>query len=135
VLEVSASSYHARLTRAPSQRARARARPLRRGAGGVLEKVPDLWRESALSASRRATAWLVSLGRLKRVGRQLGLRCVQRKRRLRVAATDLVARALVQVVSARRPAEGLIHESDRVVASIAATSIRRCCTAMGCESR
>jgi len=55
----------------------------------------------------------VSLGTLKRVRRELGLRCVQRRRRFRVATTDLVVRALAQAVSARRPAAGLIHHSDR----------------------
>lgn len=119
----------------------------------------------------------VSLGTVKGVRRELGLRCVQRKRRFRVQTTDsshalpvapnllaqdfgvarpdevwtadityvateegwlyvaaikdlfagqivgrsfgqrmtteLVARALEQAVAARRPAEGLIHHSDR----------------------
>ena len=124
-----------------------------------------------------ADGFSVSLGTVKRVRRELGLRCVQQKRRCRVQTTDsghrlpvaphllgqefgverpdevwtadityvataegwlyvaalkdffageivgrsfgarmtteLVARAFEQAVAARRPAEGLIHHSDR----------------------
>lgn len=35
-----------------------------------------------------AEGWVVSLGTLKRVRRELGVQCVQRKRRFRVATTD-----------------------------------------------
>lgn len=176
VLEVSASGYHAWLTRAPSKRALARAR-LCVAVRAAHQRTRQTYGAERLQRELAADGFAVSLGALKRVRRELGLRCVQQKRRFRVVTTDsrhalpvapdllardftaarpdevwtadityvptgegwlyvaaikdlfageivgrsfgarmttdLVARALEQAVAARRPAEGLVHHSDR----------------------
>lgn len=176
VLEVSASGFHAWLTRAPSRRALARER-LKLAAQAAHHRTRGTYGAERLRKELAADGFRVSLGTVKRVRRELGLRCVQRKRRLRVQTTDsghrlpvapnllaqefkadrpdevwtadityvatdegwlyvaaikdlfageivgrsfgerlrtdLVVRALEQAVATRRPAEGLIHHSDR----------------------
>jgi putative transposase len=176
VLEVSTSGYNAWLRRAPSKRARARAR-LELAVRAAHQRTRQTHGAARLQRELAAGGFSVSLGTVKRVRRELGLRCVQRKRRFRVATTDsqhslpvaenllaqdfhvgrpdevwtadityvpteegwlyvaaikdlfagevvgrsfgermttgLVGRAFEQAVSARRPAEGLIHHSDR----------------------
>jgi putative transposase len=176
VLSVSASGYHAWLRRAPSERARARER-LKLAAQAAHRRTRQTYGAARLQRELAADGFVVSLGTIKRVRRELGLRCVQQRKRfwvqttdsrhalavaenllaqdfkvgrpdevwtadityvataegwLYVAAlkdlyageivgrsfgarmtTDLVVRAFEQAVSARRPAPGLIHHSDR----------------------
>ena len=176
VLAVSTSGFHAWLTRAPSERARARAR-LQLAAQAAHQRTRQTYGAQRLQRELAADGFRVSLGTVKRVRRELGLRCVQQKKRFRVATTDskhrlpvapdllgqrfavkrpdeawtadityvataegwlyaaaikdlfageivgrafgermttdLVVRAFEQAVSARRPAAGLIHHSDR----------------------
>jgi transposase InsO family protein len=176
VLEVSRSGFHAWLTRAPSWRALARER-LKLAAQAAHHRTRGTYGAERLQKELAADGFRVSLGTVKRVRRELGLRCVQRKRRFRVQTTDsghqlpvapnllaqefkadradevwtadityvatdegglyvaaikdlfageiversfgerlrtdLAVRALEQAVATRRPAEGLIHHSDR----------------------
>jgi putative transposase len=143
----------------------------------ILNRTRQTYGALRLQRELAADGFAVSLGTLKRVRRELGLRCVQRKKRFRVTTTDsghqlpvvpnrlaqdfkaarpdevwtadityvptaegwlyvaaikdlfageivgrsfgarmttdLVVRAFEQAVSARRPAAGLIHHSDR----------------------
>lgn len=176
VLSVSASGYHAWLRRAPSARARARER-LKLAAQAAHQRTRQTYGAARLQRELAADGFVVSLGTIKRVRRELGLRCVQQRKRFRVQTTDsrhalavaenllaqdfkvgrpdevwttdityvataegwlyvtalkdlyageivgrsfgermttdLVVRAFEQAVSARRPAPGLIHHSDR----------------------
>lgn len=176
VLEVSRSGFHAWLTREPSARARFRER-LKVAAQAAHHRTRQTYGAARLQRELEADGFRVSLGTVKRVRRELGLRCIQRKRRFRVATTDsahqlpvapnllgqrftatrpdevwtadityvatdegwlyvaaikdlfageivgrscgerlttdLVVRAFEQAVSARRPAAGLTHHSDR----------------------
>jgi transposase InsO family protein len=176
VLGVSRSGYHAWLTRAPSRRALARER-LKLAAQAAHHRTRGTYGAERLRQELAADGFRVSLGTVRRVRRQLGLRCVQRKQRFRVQTTDsghqlpvapnllaqdfradrpdevwtadityvpteegwlyvaaikdlfageivgrgfgerlttdLVVRALEQAGATRRPAEGLIHHSDR----------------------
>ena len=176
VLEVSTSGYHAWLRRVPAERARARER-LKLAALAAHARTRQTYGARRLQRELAADGFVASLGTIRRVRRELGLCCVQRKRRFRVATTDsrhslavapnllaqdfkaarpgevwtadityvpteegwlylaaikdlfageivgrsfgarmtteLVVRAFGQAVSARRPAEGLIHHSDR----------------------
>ncbi len=176
VLSVSASGYHAWLRRAPSERARARER-LKLAAQAAHQRTRQTYGAARLQRELASDGFVVSLGTIKRVRRELGLRCVQQRKRFRVQmtdsrhalpvaenllaqdfhvgrpdevwtadityvatgegwlyvaaikdlyageivgrsfgermTTDLVVRAFEQAVSARRPAPGLIHHSDR----------------------
>jgi putative transposase len=176
VLAVSQSGFHAWLVRKPSARARFRER-LRLAAQAAHQRTRQTYGAQRLQQELAADGFRVSLGTVKRVRRELGLRCVQQKKRFRVQTTDsghqlpvaanllgedfkvggpdevwaadityvatdegwlyvaaikdlfageivgrgfgarttagLVVRALEQAVAARRPAEGLIHHSDR----------------------
>jgi putative transposase len=176
VLAVSASGFHAWLVRKPSARARFRER-LRLAAQAAHQRTRQTYGAQRLQQELAADGFRVSLGAVKRVRRELGLRCVQRKKRFRVQTTDschalpvapnlvaqeftvkrpdevwvtdityvpteegwlyvaalkdlfageivgrafgarmtteLVVRAFEQAVAARRPAEGLMHHSDR----------------------
>jgi putative transposase len=176
VLEVSTSGFHAWLRRGPSKRARARAR-LELAVRAAHQRTRQTYGSQRLQRELASDGFAVSLGTLKRVRRELGLRCVQQKKRFRVQTTDsghqlpvapnllaqdfaatrpaqvwtadityvpteegwlyvaaikdlfagevvgrsfgarmttdLVVRAFEQAVSARRPAPGLIHHSDR----------------------
>lgn len=176
VLSVSRSGFHAWLVRKPSARARWRER-LRLAAQAAHHRTRQTYGAARLRRELEADGFRASLGTVKRVRRELGLRCIQRKRRFRVATTDsahqlpvapnllgqrftvtlpdevwtadityvataegwlyvaaikdlfageivgrsfgqrmttdLVVCALAQAVSARRPAAGLIHHSDR----------------------
>jgi putative transposase len=176
VIGVSRSGYSAWLTRAPPERARSRER-LKLAALAAHARTRQTYGALRLQRELAADGFVASLGTIKRVRRELGLCCVQRNRRFRVATTDsrhslavapnlpaqdfqaarpgevwtsdityvptkegwlyvaaikdlfagevvgrsfgqrmtteLVVRALEQAVSARRPAPGLIHHSDR----------------------
>jgi putative transposase len=176
VLSVSSSGYHAWLCREPSPRATARAR-LKLAVLAAHQRTRATYGAARLQHELAADGFHCSLGTVKRMRRELGLRCVQRKRRFRVQTTDsghalpvapnllaqeftvrrpdevwvtdityvpteegwlyvaaikdlfageivgrvfgarmtteLVVRAFEQAVAARRPAEGLIHHSDR----------------------
>jgi putative transposase len=176
VLSVSSSGFHAWLVRQPSARSRFRER-LKVAAPAAHQRTRQTSGAERLRRESAAGGFAVSLGTVKSVRRELGLRCVQRKRQFRVQTTDsghrlpvapnllgqefkverpdevwtadityvataggwlyvaaikdlfageivgrafgqrmtteLVVRALQQAVAARRPAEGLIHHSDR----------------------
>jgi putative transposase len=176
VLEVSRSGFHAWLVRKPSARTRFRER-LKVAALAAHQRTRQTYGAERLRRELAEDGFSVSLGTVKSVRRELGLRCVQRKRQFRVQmtdsghmlpvapnllgqefgvarpdvawtadityvatdegwlyvaaikdlfageivgrsfgrrmTTDLVARALRQAVAARRPAEGLLHHSDR----------------------
>jgi putative transposase len=179
VLEVSSSGFHAWLTRAPSRRALARER-LKLTAQAAHQRTRQTYGAERLRRELAADGFHVSLDTVKRVRRELGLRCVQQKKRFRVRTTDsghrlpvaanllgqdfkvgspdevwaadityvatdegwlymaaikdlfageivgrgfgarmtagLVVRALEQAVAARRPAEGLMHQTESRVA-------------------
>ncbi len=87
VLEVSRSGYHAWLTREPSPRARRRAR-LELAVRAAHQRTRSTYGALRLQKELAAEGWVVSLGTLRRVRRELGLHCVQRKQRFRVATTD-----------------------------------------------
>lgn len=176
VLAVSTSGFHAWLRRAPSARALVRER-LKSAARAAHQRTRQTYGAERLRRELAADGFRVSLGTVKRVRRELGLCCVQQRKRFRVRTTDsahalpvapnllaqefrverpdevwtadityvateegwlyvaaikdlfageivgracgermtteLVARALAQAVAARRPAEGLLHHSDR----------------------
>lgn len=176
VLGVSPSGHHAWLVRRPSVRARARER-LQVAAQAAHARTRSTYGAVRLQRELAADGFVASLGAIKRVRHELGLACVQQKKRFRVTTTDsrhrlpvaanllaqdfsverpdaiwtadityvptaegwlyaaaikdlfageivgrafgermttdLVVRAFEQAVSARRPAAGLIHHSDR----------------------
>ncbi len=87
VLGVSRSGYHAWLVREPSPRAQRRAR-LELAVGAAHQRTRATYGAARLQKELAADGFPVSLGTLKRVRRELGLRCVQRKRRFRVLTTD-----------------------------------------------
>ncbi len=87
VLEVSSSGFHAWLTREPSARSRFRER-LKVAAQAAHQRTRQTYGAARLRRELGADGFRVSLGTVKRVRRELGLRCVQRKRRFRVATTD-----------------------------------------------
>jgi transposase InsO family protein len=110
VLEVSASGFHARLVRKPSARARFRER-LRVAAQAARHRTRQTYGAERLRQELAADGFRVSLGTVKRVRRELGLRCVQRKRRFRVQTTDschalpVAPNLLAQDFKADRPDE------------------------------
>lgn len=110
VLEVSSSGYHAWLTRAPSARARQRAR-LKLAAQAAHARTHQTYGARRLQRELAADGFVASLGTVKRVRRELGLRCVQQRRRFRVTTTDsqhrlpVAPNLLEQDFSARRPDE------------------------------
>jgi putative transposase len=85
-LEVSTSGYAAWLRRAPSQRARARAR-LELAVRAAHQRTRQTYGAQRLQRELAADGFPVSLSTVMRVRRELGLRCVQRKRRFRVQTT------------------------------------------------
>ena len=87
VLEVSRSGFHAWLTREPSARSRLRER-LKVAALAAHHRTRQTYGAASLQRELEADGFRVSLGTVKRVRRELGLRCIQRKRRFRVATTD-----------------------------------------------
>jgi putative transposase len=109
-LVVSRSGYHAWLVRGPSPRARERAR-LRVAARAAHARTRETYGAARLQRELAADGFAVSLGTLKRVRRELGLRCVQQKKRFRVATTDsrhqlpVAPNLLAQVFTAKSPDE------------------------------
>jgi putative transposase len=87
VLEVSRSGFHAWLTRAPSRRALARER-LKLAAQAAHQRTRQTYGAERLRRELAADGFHVSLDTVKRVRRELGLRCVQQKKRFRVQTTD-----------------------------------------------
>jgi putative transposase len=87
VLGVSTSGYHAWLRRVPSERARARGR-LKLAVQAAHQRTRQTYGAERLRRELAGDGFVVSLGTVKRVRRELGQCCVQRKRRPRVATTD-----------------------------------------------
>jgi len=87
VLGVSQSGFHAWRGRAPSPRATTRAR-LKLAALAAHQRTRATYGAARLQHELAADGFRCSLGTLRRVRRELGLRCVQRKRRYRVQTTD-----------------------------------------------
>lgn len=110
VLGVSRSGYHAWLARKPSPRARARAR-LEMAARAAHTRTRSTYGAVRLQKELAADGFAASLGTVKRVRRELGLQCVQQKRRFRVATTDsdhhlpVSPNLLAQNFKAERPDE------------------------------
>src|SRR5215213_239310 len=84
--EVSTSGYHTWLTRAPSERARSRER-LKLAAGAAHRRIRQTYGAARLQRGLASDGFVVSLGTLRRVRREMGLRCVRRKKRFRVQTT------------------------------------------------
>ncbi len=87
VLDVSTSGYHAWLVRQPSKRAQSRAR-LKVAAQAAHQRTRQTYGAQRLQRELAADGFRASLGTIKSVRRELGLRCVQQKRRFRVTTTD-----------------------------------------------
>jgi transposase InsO family protein len=110
VLSVSRSGFHAWLVREPSQRSLARER-LKVAALAAHTRTRQTYGAERLQRELAADGFPVSLGTVKSVRRELGLCCVQRKRRFRVATTDsrhslaVAPNLLEQDFRAARPGE------------------------------
>lgn len=87
VLAVSASGFHTWLVRRPSQRARSRER-LKVAALAAHQRTRQTYGAGRRQRELEADGFSVSLGTVKSVRRELGLRCVQQKKRFRVTTTD-----------------------------------------------
>ena len=87
VLSVSRSGFHAWLVREPSARSRFRER-LKVAALAAHQRTRQTYGAERLRRELAADGFRVSLGAVKRVRRELGLRCVQAKKRFRVVTTD-----------------------------------------------
>ena len=87
VLAVSRSGFHVWMVRAPSQRARSRER-LKLAARAAHDRPRQTYGARRLQQELAADGFRVSLRTVKRVRRELGLRCVQQKKRFRVQTTD-----------------------------------------------
>jgi len=87
VLSVSRSGYHARLVRQPSKRAQSRER-LKVAVQAAHQRTRQTYGARRLQRELVAEGFRASLGTIKRVRRELGLCCVQQKRRFRVTTTD-----------------------------------------------
>jgi putative transposase len=110
VLEVSTSGYHAWLRRVPSGRARASER-LKLAALAAHHRTRQTYGALRLQRELAADGFRASLGTIKRVRRELGLCCIQRKKRFRVTTTDsrhslaVAPNLLAQDFHAERPDE------------------------------
>jgi putative transposase len=110
VLSVSLSGYHAWLTRPPSKRTQARAR-LKVAAQAAHQRTRQTYGAQHLQKELASGVFTASLGTIKRVRRELGLRCVQQKKRFRIRTTDsdhqlpVALNLLAQDFSASRPNE------------------------------
>ena len=90
VLDVSTSGYQAWLVRQPSKRAQSRER-LKIAAQAAHQKTRATYGAVRLQRELAADGFAASLGAIKRVRRELGLRCVQQKKCFRVTTTDRAA--------------------------------------------
>jgi len=110
VLSVSISGYHAWLTRQPSKRTQARER-LKVAAQAAHQRTRQTYGAVRLQRELAADGFAASLGTVKSVRRELGLRCVQQKKRFRVTTTDsrhtlpVAPHLLEQRFAATRPDE------------------------------
>jgi len=110
VLGVSRSGYHAWATRHASQGAKTRER-LKLAAHAAHQRTRQTYGAVRLQKELASDGFTVSLGTVKRVRRELGLRCVQQKRRFRVTTTDsrhtlpVAENLLAQDFSVERPNE------------------------------
>jgi putative transposase len=110
VLRVSSSGFHAWRGRAPSARATARAR-LKLAVLAAHQRTRATYGSARLQHELAADGFHCSLGTLKRVRRELGLRCVQQKKRFRVQTTDschalpVAENLLAQEFTVQRPDE------------------------------
>ena len=87
VLDVSTSGYHAWRTRRPSKRRLARER-LKVAAQAAHLRTRQTYGAPRLQQELAADGFRASLSTVRSVRRELGLRCVQQKQRLRVTTTD-----------------------------------------------
>jgi putative transposase len=110
VREVSASGFHAWLTREPSARSRLRER-LKVAAQAAHHRTRRTYGALRLQPELAADGFVASLGTIKSVRRELGLRCVQRKKCFRIQTTDsahalpVAPNLLSQDFTAARPEE------------------------------
>ncbi len=110
VLDVSTSGYHAWLTRQPSKRTQARER-LKVAAQAAHQRTRQTYGAQRLQRELAADGFAASLGTVKRVRRELGLQCIQQKRRFRVQTTNsrhtlpVAANLLEQHFTVTRPNE------------------------------
>jgi len=110
VLSVSPSGYYAWLTRQPSKRTQARER-LKVAAQTAHQRTRRTYGAQRLQKELASAGFTASLGTIKSVRRELGLRCVQQKRRFRVTTTNsrhtlpVAANLLEQRFTATRPDE------------------------------
>lgn len=87
VLRVSRSGYHAWATRQPSKRARARER-VKLATHAAHQRTRATDGAKRLQKELAGDGFAVSLGTIKSIRRELGLACVQQKKRFRVVTTD-----------------------------------------------
>ena len=110
MLDVSPSGYYAWLVRQPSKRAQARAR-LRVAVQAAHQRTRRTYGARRLQRELATDGFRASLGTIKSVRRELGLQCVQQKRRFRVTTTDsrhtllIAANLLEQRFTVARPNE------------------------------
>lgn len=108
VLAVSRSGYHAWLQRAPSKRARQRQR-LKVAIRAAHERTRATYGSLRLQHELAGDGFPASLGVIKRLRRELGLTCVQTKKRFRVVTTDskhsspIAPNLLAQEFAVKRP--------------------------------
>ncbi len=108
VLSVSTSGYQAWLVRQPSRRAKARAR-LCVAAQAAHQRTRQTYGAARLQRELAADGFVASLGTVRSIRRQLGLRCVQQKKCFRVTTTDsrhtlpVAPNLLAQSFTAERP--------------------------------
>lgn len=108
VLGVSRSGYHAWATRHASRRTKARER-LKVAAQAAHQRTRATYGAVRLQKELAGDGFCVSLGTIKRIRRELGLTCVQQKRRFRVQTTDsrhslpVAPNLLEQRFTAQRP--------------------------------
>ncbi len=109
-LSVSRSGYHAWLVRQPSKRTQARER-LKVAVQAAHQRTRRTYGAQRLQKELASAGFTASLGTIKRVRRELGLRCVQQKKRFRVTTTDsrhhlpVAPNLLAQRFTATRPDE------------------------------
>jgi putative transposase len=110
VLGVSTSGYHAWLRRAPSERALSRER-LKLAALAAHVRTRQTYGARRLQRELEADGFVASLGTIRRMRRELGLCCIQQKKRFCVQTTDsrhslaVAENLLEQDFRVARPAE------------------------------